>query len=73
MALFKEGTGKYIKEQANAINNLNKINNSPSTLALLNQMGTRKSLINNGDAHVQKMNERRLLQFATFDNRGNVP
>lgn len=72
MALFKAGTGKYIKEQAHAINNLTKINNSRETLLLLNQMGQRKSIIHQGDAHVQKMNERKLLQLATFDNHDRI-
>lgn len=40
---------------------------------MLNQLGVRKSIIHQGEAHVQKMNERRILELATFDNRDRLP
>lgn len=52
LSLFKEGTLKHIREQAHGINNLNKLNASREAKSLLGQLGARKSVINQADAHV---------------------
>ena len=73
LELFRKQASKQIGEQISTINTLASLNNSRETQLILNQLGVRKSIVNMGDAHVQKKNEQRLMNLATFDTQDRLP